>query len=67
VYTVKTFGKWDFEMDIEVKNTVEFRRVMRDFVNRFSGLIKRYYPLNIYEEYKFDFFDKRILTGGGKG
>jgi len=61
IYVVKSFGKWNLEIDIEVDNVIKFRQVIRDFFSKFSAGIKDYSPLNIYGEYKFNFFEKEIL------
>lgn len=62
VYIVNSLGKWHFEMDIEVSNIEEFREIMRDFLNNFSDVISDYNVLNIYEEYKFRFFEKELFN-----
>jgi Lrp/AsnC family leucine-responsive transcriptional regulator len=61
IYVVNTLGPWQFEMDIEVKSLQEFRSIVRDFLNTFSEIVSDYTSLNIYEEYKFRFFEKEIL------
>lgn len=57
VYIVDALGPWQFEMDIEVEDTQEFRSIMREFLNNFSDIVSDYTALNIYEEYKFRFFE----------
>jgi predicted secreted protein len=61
VYVVNTLGIWQFEMDIEVKDTEEFRRVMREITSQFNDIISDYNALNIYEEHKFRFFEKGLF------
>ncbi len=61
VYIVHCLGPWQFEMDVEVVNIEEFRKLMRNFLNQFSESISQYTTLNIYDEHKFQFFDKRML------
>jgi len=58
VYLVNTLDPWQLELDIEVKDTNHFREVIRDFLNTFPDIVSDYTPLNIYEEYKFKFFEK---------
>jgi len=58
VYIVNCFGPWQFEMDIEVENIEEFRKVMRNFLNHFPEMVSDYTPLNIYKEHKFRFYEK---------
>ncbi|MBI2005567.1 MAG: Lrp/AsnC family transcriptional regulator [Candidatus Aenigmarchaeota archaeon] len=61
VYVVNALGPWQFEMDIEIENIQEFRNLIRDFLNHFSDIISDYSVLNIYEEYKFRFFEKVLF------
>jgi len=61
VYAVTTLGQWQFEIDIEVENIIEFRKLIRDFTNKFSDIISNYTTLNIYDEYKYRFFEKEIF------
>lgn len=61
VYALNSLGPWQFEMDIEVSDQAEFRDIMRQFLNNFSELISDYNTLNIYNEYKFCFFEKEAL------
>jgi len=58
VYLVNTLGPWQLELDVEVENTQHFREVIRDFLNTFPEVVSDYTPLNVYEEYKFRFFEK---------
>ncbi len=51
----KNIGAWEIEIDLEVKNSEEFRRIMRLIKNEFSDIIKDYFSLIIYEVVKFDF------------
>ncbi|GBE19636.1 HTH-type transcriptional regulator LrpC [archaeon BMS3Abin17] len=61
VYMVNSFGQWQLELDIEVENMEQFRDLMRKFLNRFSDVVSDYSPLNIFEEYKFRFFENNIV------
>lgn len=61
VYTLNCIGDWQFEMDVEVENIEQFRSLIRDFINTFPNIVSDYTALNIYEEYKFRFFEKEIL------
>ena len=61
VYIVYCLGSWQFEMDIEVSTTEEFRKIMRQFLSEFSSSVLQYTALNIYQEYKFKLFDKQML------
>lgn len=61
VYIVNALGHWQLELDIGVKDIIEFRKLMRDFLNKFADMVSDYSALNIYEEYKYRFFDKARL------
>ncbi len=66
IYTVNCVGDWQFEMDIEVGDILEFRKIIREFTNKFYKIISDYTALNIYEEYKFRFFEKEIMQENAK-
>ena len=61
VYIVNALGNWQLELDIEVKDIQEFRNLMRNFMSNFSDIVSDYTALNIYEEYKYRFFEKKLL------
>jgi Lrp/AsnC family leucine-responsive transcriptional regulator len=56
-YTPKVFGPWQYEIDIEAKDSEQLREIMRAFTNKFESNIVDYNTLDIYKEYKFKFFD----------
>ncbi len=58
IYMVNCLGPWQLEIDIEVKNIEEFRELMREFMNNFSGIVSDYSTLTIWEEYKYRFIDE---------
>ena len=62
VYSVSTFGRWQYEIDVEVKDIRHFRELIRDFLNKFSDIVSDYTALNIFEEYKYRFFEREIFT-----
>ena len=62
VYAITILGEWQFEIDVEIENVTEFRKLIRDFSNRFSDIISNYTTLNIYDEYKYRFFEKEIFN-----
>lgn len=62
VYIVNSLGPWQLELDIEVKDIAEFRKLIREFLNKFSDIVSDYSALNVYEEYKFRFFDRKIFN-----
>ena len=61
VYVVSTIGQWQFEMDVEIESTEAFRELMRKFLEKFHDVISDYSALNVYNEYKYRFFDKTAL------
>jgi Lrp/AsnC family leucine-responsive transcriptional regulator len=54
-YIVRTFGVWDFEIDMEVHDAASFRRIMRSLKAKFSDIIRDYSYLNIYQIHKYNF------------
>ncbi len=62
IYIVESVGPWQMEMDVEVKNMADFRKMINDFSNKFTEVINDYSVLNVYDEYKFRLFDKKIFT-----
>jgi len=61
IYCVNCIGKWNYEVDIEVEGINGLRKIIRELVNNFSDIISDYTSLNIYNEYKFRFFEKQIM------
>ena len=60
-YLINSFGEWDIELDIEVKNVNEFRKIMMDLTSKFSDIIKDYSSLLIYKIYKYNLFPKEMI------
>lgn len=59
VFYNRGLGSWEIELDLEVNNSEEFRNIMRLIKNEFSGLVKEYFSLTIYEIIKFNFLPQR--------
>lgn len=55
VYTVKSLGPWEFEIDLEVENPEQFREIMMDIKTQFKDIIKDYSALHIYQIHKYNF------------
>ena len=55
VYTVKSLGPWEFEIDIEVEDNEKFREIMMDIKTKFKNIIKDYSALHIYQVHKYNF------------
>ena len=60
VYIINTFGEWDMEIDLEVGNIREFRKVMMEITSRFSDIIKDYTYLVIYKVRKYNLYPKNL-------
>ncbi|MBS3118286.1 Lrp/AsnC family transcriptional regulator [Candidatus Woesearchaeota archaeon] len=58
VFFNKGIGSWEVEIDVEVRTSEEFRRVMRQIKQEFAGSIKEYFSLIIYEILKFEFMTR---------
>ena len=54
-YIVKTFGVWEFEIDMEVPNVPAFRKIMRELKEKFSDIIRDYSYMSIYKIHKYNF------------
>lgn len=61
IYIINSFGEWDMELDIEVKNVKEFRKIMMDLTSKFFDIIKDYSFLEIYKIYKYNLFPKEMI------
>ncbi|MFC1690890.1 Lrp/AsnC family transcriptional regulator [Nanoarchaeota archaeon] len=56
----KTIGRYDAEINIEVRTTPEFRAIMKEIRKNFSDIIREYQLLNIYENHKVNYWPKAI-------
>jgi DNA-binding Lrp family transcriptional regulator len=56
VYIIKTLGGWSYELDIEVENIEQYRKIMMDITNRFSSIINDYDTLIIRRIYKYNLY-----------
>jgi Lrp/AsnC family leucine-responsive transcriptional regulator len=54
-YIVKTFGVWEFEIDMEVPDAHAFRGIMRELKTKFSDIIRDYSYINIFKIHKYNF------------
>ena len=55
VYIVKSLGPWDFEIDVEVKNTEELRKILMNIKTEFSDILKDLSTLHIFQVHKYNF------------
>ncbi len=53
---IHCIGNWDMEINIDVRNSVEFHNVIMEMKNAFSEIIKGYDPIQLFENYKTNFF-----------
>jgi len=60
-YVTNTIGNYNLMLDIHVKSTEEFKRVLLDLKEKFSDVIKLYESIIIFEEYKIDYFTKLFV------
>ncbi|MCX6771335.1 MAG: Lrp/AsnC family transcriptional regulator [Candidatus Micrarchaeota archaeon] len=56
LYLVLCSGAWDLEIEAEVENEAEFRKLLARFRNEFRGFVKDYDILHGYEELVLDYF-----------
>jgi DNA-binding Lrp family transcriptional regulator len=60
-YVTNTIGEYNLMLDIHVKDTEEFRKVLFDLKEKFSDVIKIYESIIIFHEYKIDYFTDLFL------
>lgn len=53
VYSVRTFGSWDLEIDFEVDSTDDFSKILKKIKNRFATGIKDYIIVRHTNVYKY--------------
>ncbi len=49
-------GNWNMEINIDVKNSVDFHNIVMDMKNRFYDIIQSYDSVQIFNNYKHNFF-----------
>lgn len=52
----KSLGNWDLEINLDVDNASEFRKIMMEIKSQFSHIIKGYNTLQVSEIHKFNFY-----------
>lgn len=55
IYNVRTFGPWEFEIDLEVPDAEAFRTIMRQLKKTFSDIIRDYSYVLIHRVHKYNF------------
>lgn len=56
IYDNEVLGGDDFEIEIQVPTVADFRKILENIKEQFSGIIKEYDYLLFYKEHKFVFF-----------
>jgi len=54
-YFCSVLGPWNYEIDLDVKSKDEFRNILREIKINFSGIIKDYTVLTVYQTNKYNF------------
>jgi len=60
VYSVKIFGIWDLEIDIEVDNPDKFHKILREIKNNNSDIMKEYHTIQLTRVCKYNHLPMRI-------
>lgn len=55
-YIVEVMGEWDIEIEAEVADEEEFRRILMGFRDQFGDYIRDYDVLRVYQEHKMNYF-----------
>jgi len=55
IIVVTTIGGADFEVELNVENNKQFRKIMDDIELKFSDIIIKYETLRYYKEYKWNY------------
>lgn len=67
VDVVRTFGEWNMEVDIDVRNSFDLHKIILNLKNTFPTLIRRYESVQIFKEHKYNFFPMgKFLIGTNK-
>lgn len=62
-YVANTLGTYNVMLDIHVQDTRAFKDVLLDLKQRYSGLIKRYESMVIFNEHKISYFPRKLIDG----
>ncbi|MDO8740263.1 MAG: hypothetical protein Q7J54_01670 [Candidatus Woesearchaeota archaeon] len=58
VYIIEALGKWNYELDMEVENISQYRKIMMDLTNEFSDIISDYDALIVGKIFKYNLYPK---------
>lgn len=56
VYIIKSLGEWNYEIDVEVENIQQLRKIMMDLTMKYSSIISDYNALAVSKIYKYNFY-----------
>jgi Lrp/AsnC family leucine-responsive transcriptional regulator len=52
-YLIKALGEWDYELNVEARNTEEYRKLMMEITKEFSEIVRDYYAVPVVRLHKF--------------
>lgn len=52
----KSLGKWDLEINMDVDDANQFRKIMMEIKSQFSSIIREYNTLQVSQVHKFNFY-----------
>jgi len=56
IYDNEVLGGDDIEIEIQVKNSIELRNILKDIKTKYSDIIKNYNHMLFYKEHKYVYF-----------
>ncbi|MBS3137592.1 hypothetical protein J4232_04100 [Candidatus Woesearchaeota archaeon] len=56
VYLIKTVGKWDYEISVEVQNQVMFQEVFTELREQFSEIIMNMKSVLVFKDLKYNLY-----------
>lgn len=54
--TIRCIGNWNMEINIVVKDSSEYYNLMLELKDKFSGIIKSYSTIQVFNNYKYNLF-----------
>jgi Lrp/AsnC family transcriptional regulator len=55
-YYTKTLGSWNYEVEVDVKDSIEYQQFLIDFRGKFGSFIQNIESLSIFKEHKWTFW-----------
>lgn len=59
IHVQKTLGEWDYEVDLDVAETAEFRRVIMAITREFPRMVRDYLALEVSGIHRYKFLESR--------